>query len=197
MFAGLHAGVLVLSTIDLFSVISIVAWTVFVPPWFRTRLGAATGGWTEGEGRRAAVPRWQGRLALALIGYVVLWNVRGLDGDLGPAGRIRAAFPPGLTIPSVVLRLDQSWGVFAPNVSPYTRFEAAHGETAGGRSVDLLREEPSDPERRKLPAGRYARERWGAYWRNLRRPSPRRDRSASGLPPTWPATGTLAADPTG
>ena len=193
LFAGLHAGVLVLSTIDLFSVISIVAWTVFVPSWFWTRFGAATGGWTAGEGRRAAVPRWQHGVALALIGYVCLWNVRGLDGDLGPAGRIRAAFPPGFTIPGVVLRLDQSWGVFSPNVTSYTRFVAVRGETAGGRSVDLLREEPSDPERMKLPAGRYARERWGAYWRNLRSSSPRRDpfreRAAAYLAGRWNARG--------
>ena len=195
LFAGLHVGVLVLSTIDLFSVISLVAWTVFVPSWFWNRLGAATGWRTAGERRRAAVPRWQGGVALALIGYVFLWNVRGLDGDLGPAGAIRAAFPPGFTIPGVALRLDQAWGVFAPNVAPYTRFVAARGQTAGGRSVDLLREEPADPERFRLPAGRYTRERWGAYWRNLRSSSSRRDpfreRAAAYLAGRWNARGGL------
>ena len=119
--------------------------------------------------------------------------MRGLDGDLGPAGRIRAAFPPGFTIPGVALRLDQSWGVFAPNVPSHMRFVAVRGETAGGRTVDLLREEPADPERMKLPAGRYARERWGAYWRNLRSSSLRRDpfreRAAAYLAGRWNARG--------
>ena len=193
LFAGLHAGVLLLSTIDLFSVISIVAWTVFVPPWFWNRLGAVTGRGTTGECGREGVPRWQDRVALALIAYVLLWNVRGLDGDIGSAGSIRAWFPPGFTIPGVALRLDQAWGVFAPDVSPYTRFVAVRGETAGGRSVDLLRGEPYAPERMRLPTGRYTRERWGAYWRNLRSSSARRDpfreRAAVYLAGHWNARG--------
>ena len=67
LFAGFHGGILVLSQIDFFAVVGIVAWTVFLPGWFWTTAAAALGRHDPPDARlaRQPVPKLQGAAALA------------------------------------------------------------------------------------------------------------------------------------
>ena len=167
LFAGFHAGILALSTIGLFAVIGIAAWTPFLPTWFWTRVAAATGrrGLPAADLPREPVPRLEGAAALALVAYVCFLNVVGLYGLFGKPA------PPVLGAPALALQIDQQWSMFSPQPAASSRFLAARGETAAGLSVDLLgdsrprrADDPMGP-----PSGRFAAERWRAYLRYLRR----------------------------
>ena len=135
LFAGFHGGILILSQIDLFAVIGMLAWIVFLPGWFWT----FDVGWrqalpADGSPLRHAVPRLQGAVALALVGYVGFLNAAGLCDFFG----LGNPAPTALRAPALVLQLDQEWRMFSPEPAPWTRYLAARGETAAGVSVDLL-----------------------------------------------------------
>ena len=103
LFAGFHGGILVLSQIDFFAVVGIVAWTVFLPAWFWRQAAAVArrGPPPDAAPARQPVPRWEGAAALALIGYVGFLNVTGYTGLFGrPA-------PAVLQAPALMLQIDQ------------------------------------------------------------------------------------------
>ncbi|MCY4658905.1 MAG: hypothetical protein OXF93_03705 [Acidobacteria bacterium] len=180
LFAGFHGGILVLSRIDLFAAVGIVAWTAFLPAWFWTQAAAAAGRREPGDAApaRQPVPRWEGAAALALIGYVGFLNVTGYAGLFG------RPVPTVLQAPALVLQIDQQWNMFSPEPSRWSRFLVARGETAAGRSVDLLAGgEPRDGTAgMNPPAGPFGRDRWRAYFNYLRRqPDDARDRLGGGL----------------
>ncbi len=175
LFAGFHAGILVLSQIDFFAVVGIVAWTVFLPPWFWTRVAAVgrRGPSPEEAPARQPVPRREGAAALAILGYVVFLNVTGYTGLFGrPA-------PSVLQAPALVLQIDQQWNMFSPEPARRSRFLAARGETAGGGTVDLLVDGQPLGAGTAMhpPSGRFARDRWRAYFGYLhRQPAEARER---------------------
>ena len=175
LFAGFHGGILVLSQIDFFAAVGIVAWTVFLPAWFWTRVAAVgrRGPPPEAAPARQPVPRREGALALALLGYVVFLNVTGYTGLFGrPA-------PAVLQAPALVLQIDQQWNMFSPEPGRWSRFLAARGETAGGGTVDLLADgqPPGAGDAMHPPSGRFARDRWRAYFGYLhRQPAEARER---------------------
>ena len=175
LFAGFHGGILVLSQIDFFAVVGIVAWTVFLPAWFWTRVAAVArrGPPPEAAPGRQPVPRREGAPALALLGYVAVLNVTGYTGFFGrPA-------PAVLQAPALVLQIDQQWNMFSPEPARWSRFLAARGETAGGGTVDLLLDgQPLGAgAAMRPPSGRFARDRWRAYFGYLhRQPAEARER---------------------
>ena len=180
LFAGFHGGILVLSQIDFFALVGIVAWTVFLPGWFWTTAAAALGRHDPPDARlaRQPVPKLHGVAALALVGYVGCLNV---------AGYYELFERPGaalLRAPALVLQIDQQWNMFSPEPARWSRFLVARGETAAGRSVDLLVDgQPIGAEAAMVPpSGRFARDRWRAYFNYLRRlPPDARDRLGSRL----------------
>ena len=166
LFAGFHAGILALSTLDLFAVIGIAAWTPFLPTWFWTRVaGAAVGAGPPADDiPREPVPAPAGAAALALVGYVCLLNVVGLYGLFGKPA------PALLGAPAVALQIDQKWNMFSPQPAAWSQFLALHGETAAGRTVDLLAGGPGGAaDTLRPPSGRFAADRWRTYLRYLRR----------------------------
>lgn len=132
LFAGFHGGILILSQIDLFAVIGMLAWIVFLPGWFWTFVA----GWrqalpADGSPFRHAVPRLQGAVALALVGYVGFLNAAGLCDFFG----LGDPAPPAFRAPALVLQLDQEWRMFSPEPAPWTRYLAARGAPPGCRST--------------------------------------------------------------
>ena len=115
MFATFHGGILVLSEIDLFAFIGLTAWTVFLPGWFWTSMV----GWRHAQPAdraplRQSVPRLQGAVALALLGYVGFLNAAGLGDRFGLGDRV----PTALRAPALALQLDQEWSMFSPEPAP-------------------------------------------------------------------------------
>ena len=99
--------------------------------------------------------------ALALVGYVCLLNVVGLFGRPAPAV---------LGAPAVALQIDQQWNMFSPQPAAWSRFLALRGETAAGRTVDLLADgRGGDADTMLPPSGRFAADQWRTYLRYLRR----------------------------
>ena len=150
LFVAFHIGILLWMSIPIFAVACVVAWLAVLPTWFWNMLSGSNDRRVSGSVRP---PRWQGAVALAIIGYVFLWNVQTVGGWNPP--RIFHA-------PAYLLRVDQRWAMFSPEPPSRARYLAAFGETADGTTVDLLNGTPAGDPR---PAtGRYGRERWRNYF---------------------------------
>ena len=77
--------------------------------------------------------------------------------------------------------------MFSPEPARWSRFLVARGETAGGGTVDLLvdGQPPGAGTAMHPPSGRFARDRWRAYFGYLRRqPEEARERLGRRLA-TW------------
>ncbi len=96
-------------------------------------------------------------LALAILGYVVLWNASVLPEPL-------VRIPPGLRAPGYLLRLEQQWFLFAP---PWKTdgWYLAEGATLDGRWFDLTTGEPA---RRDSPGDTWARFPTHRQWATMR-----------------------------
>ena len=84
-----------------------------------------------------------------------------------------------LRAPALLLQIDQQWNMFSPEPARWSRFLVARGETAGGRSVDLLVDGQPRGAGAAMspPSGRFGRDRWRAYFGYLRRlPADARER---------------------
>ena len=165
LFVGFHAGILLTMKIGIFAFVCMVAWLLFLPHWFWRRLDRKPGSEAPKDAAVLRLAGWQSTAALALVGYVLLWNVNSVGGFGGGMPSLFAA-------PGYLLRIDQRWAMFSPGPSEYTRFLAARGETAAGRSVDLMsgrfvdpmsEESARDPQAMARPGGRYDRLRWRMY----------------------------------
>jgi predicted DCC family thiol-disulfide oxidoreductase YuxK len=99
--------------------------------------------------------------AVALL-YVIVWNFHELEGD--------KLIPAPLRVPAFLLRLDQHWGMFAPNPLKDDGWYAIKAKTRDGREIDVWRDgEPFSMQRRtpQEVADQYPNERWRKYFNNL------------------------------
>ncbi len=71
---------------------------------------------------------------LVLCLYGAAWNLTGLFGD--------SRVPPRARVPAYLLRLDQYWGLFAPEPARLHGWPVVEGRTSDGQAVELFREEP-------------------------------------------------------
>ena len=150
LFVAFHIGILVWMRTGIFPVACIVAWLVFLPTWLWEKLGV--GG---DVASRLRLPRWRGLAALAILGYVFLWNVGTVWDGVRPRGMWSA--------PAYLLRVEQRWSMFSPQPPSRTRYLVARGATDTGAAVDLLNGAAFGQIERR-PAGRYDRVRWRNYF---------------------------------
>lgn len=147
-FATLHLSIWALFYLGHFQAIFILGWIAVLPAWFWDRLLAPVWDTRPGEAGFAAAgssppSRWRpAREAVValLLAYAVFSNVNTVGLPLG-----EMHFDPKWTQPAVWLRLDQRWGLFAPNPPVNDGWYVATGRLASGAEVNLL-----DPAR---PAG--------------------------------------------
>jgi hypothetical protein len=146
-FVGFHLGILVFMGVGIFSPLSIAMWLALVPSQVWDALGARRGA----AAGRAARPRLRTPLVLelaaaGLCAFLVLNAVartvgffRGRSVPLGPIHRVAS-----------VLRVQQSWGMFAPEPKRVDVWPVLRGRLASGRLVDPFRggpvvaEQPAD-----------------------------------------------------
>jgi hypothetical protein len=184
VLASLHAGIELAITVGLFSFVCLVGLCAFLPAEFWDAAVARRGGaWLSAWfPRRAAAQetpaaasaggeftRWPlvgRRLAdaacLALLGYVVAWNLSTLPDEL-----IKVPLADAVKAPGRVLAVGQTWGMFA---RPTTQngWYVARATLRDGDTVDLLRSgEAASFEKPADLAARYPNHRWRKLFLNL------------------------------
>jgi hypothetical protein len=122
-FMGLHVGIVAMMTLGPFPFICLGALTTLLPGEL----------WDGGRAPPAPEPgpRWELALGGMLLGYVTLWNVA-THPDL------LVELAPGARAPGYLLRLDQSWNVFAPAPGGTSFWWVLEAEREDGSRVDLL-----------------------------------------------------------
>jgi hypothetical protein len=157
----------------LFSWISLAAFLVFLPApcWDLVERAWARLAGTDGPPARRPAPRpslGAEVLAGAALAWVLLWNVVTADAGWRAAWE---AHPIGSAVafPGLLLRLGQTWNMFAPAPSKETRWHVAVGVLADGRRVDLLRRrlEPPSLAKPASRAGYYPTARWERLFGSL------------------------------
>ncbi len=175
-FLAFHVGIALCMDLVLFSWISAVSVVVFLPPsvwdgllrrWERRAPGVAT----EGGGAQGAVrtsSRGASMLAAVALAFVIFWNVVTLRADWQEAA-VEHPVLRAVVTPALLLRLGQTWGMFAPHPPKETRWHAVTGLRSDGRRVDLLFQRPAPPRLSKPPSadGYYPTGRWERLFANL------------------------------
>lgn len=146
----------------------------FVPRvrWLSGLTQPAWGAEIESTRMRRALGRVSGAAAIAAFLCVFLLNLRTVSrARVAPYLDGRAAFfLPDLNFVLNALRLDQHWGLFAPNPRVRDGWFVLLGAQEDGRQVNLLRpDQPLSWEVPQLAASTYETFRWRKYYRDLRR----------------------------
>lgn len=165
-FVLLHAGIGLTLRIGLFPWISALAMVVFLPSRFwdglrhvarmderATALGTAAPPVPQGT----SGSRLLGSALIGLLAYVLIWNIAAL-----PASPLPLSAP--LRSVGYVLRLDQTWSMFAPSPLKDDGWYVIPGRLRSGEVVDLFRN--GSPVRWDKPtsvADSYPNTRWRRY----------------------------------
>ena len=169
-FVGFHVSLAAFLHISPFPIMCIAAWMVFVP----TEAWEALARWRGAraperrESPRLSSPRWVQALCGVLIAYAAL-IVAGECG-LAPGGRDLLGSAVGA--PARALRIQQRWGMFAPQPNVRDVWLIVDGRLAGGAEIDPFHDAPVE---RVKPANIPDHDgpfRWRMYtWSSLLRPS--------------------------
>jgi len=179
---GFHVGLALTLELGIFPFVNIVSLLVFLPSFLWERFPRVEGFFSSASARFAEplrkrlpgrwagspwaalrLPGWQKGLVVALLLFVVAWNVTTL-----PSVPLR--IPAQLRPIAYVLRIDQRWNLFAPR--PYTSdgWYTIPGKLPDGRWVDLYRDgAPLGSEKPADVSSEYPTYRWRKYLRNLYR----------------------------
>ncbi len=173
-FVAFHVGIGLSMDLVLFSWISALSMAAFLPPGFWERAGAGLGPRrfapatpTEAGGVGLGLPRAANVAAGAALAFVLGWNVV----TLRPAWRQAVdehAVLRLVVFPGLMLRLGQTWAMFAPQPPKDTLWHVVQGVLEDGRKVDLLRDRETSPGFGK-PAARgdyYPNGRWERLFAN-------------------------------
>lgn len=179
---GFHAGLIFTLRLGIFPWVNLVSLAVFLPPLVWGRLprvealfrapaerlarrlrGGRLERWAGSPAAAVRLPWWQTTLVLALLAFVLLWNLSTL-----PSSPV--SVPRSIRPIAYVLRLDQRWNLFAPR--PYTAdgWYVIPGRLRNGEWVDLYRDGgPMGYEKPADVSAEYPTYRWRKYMRNLYR----------------------------
>jgi hypothetical protein len=167
-FVAFHAGIGTTLDLVLFSWISALSMTAFLPSGFWERALPGLARRAPCAVRASGAPplrlrRAANRAAAAALVFVLAWNTVTLRRDWQTAVETHPVLQ-WLVFPGLLLRLGQTWAMFAPAPPKETRWHVVKGVLTDGREVDLLhgRNAPPDfakPARRAdyYPTGRWER----------------------------------------
>jgi hypothetical protein len=167
LFLAFHAGLAVTMNLGAFPYVCMVAWLSILPFEFWER-------WRPVEPSSRRSPAWSDALAAAAFAYVLCWNLRAW---------FPAILPEPLPAVGQALRIDQRWGMFAPEPWKIEGWVVVVGTDREGRETNLLTGQSpviwkrpeklgevfSSADWRKFTmnvvhAGRSERARWYAQW---------------------------------
>ena len=192
VFVFFHLGLIGgLMDVGPISETSVLMWIAYVPSLFWDKLAAlwrrlpASGLKSTLEGQYRCLLAWRNqrilqrvarqeplpelrptRIAQVVAGFalvfVVLWNLRGVD------ARRFGRYTESLTWVASLVRLDQSWGMFAPFPFKHDGWFVLVATLADGSQVDLLQDgRPVRWEKPAPVAAQYVNERHRKYLMNL------------------------------
>lgn len=107
-------------------------------------------------------PKATNTALLALIGFITCWNLNTLSPD-------NDWMPNWLKAPAHVLRMDQTWDMFAPTVLKDDGWFTINTKMKNGQNIDIFQN--SDPKWTEPDdwLDYYISERWRKYFKNLYR----------------------------
>jgi hypothetical protein len=155
--------------LGIFPYVCAVGWLALLPGWFWDRAVP----WLRGRApavpppgtlpAASATPGWLHVLAGVCLTYVLLWNLRTVDGE-----RYGKVLPPSTNWVGQALGLEQFWGMFAPHPLDVGGWYVIVGELGNGNEVDLFRNGAVVTwQKPVLVSATYRNERWRKYLMNL------------------------------
>ena len=174
LFWGLHLGLIATMRLGHFPYVCLIAWVPFLPTafwnWVDLRLPRSIRGrYISSSPYHECVYYVYGTVQVTiqcglalLLSYVIVWNLR----ETWPrqCGLMK---PPALLPVMLSLRLDQSWGMFAPYPLRDDGWFVMPGTLANGREVDLWSPDKPLTDDKPDVAAFYPNERWRKYLFNL------------------------------
>jgi hypothetical protein len=111
------------------------------------------------------IPRWMNVVAAFFLVYIFIWNLGTLPASIR---KKRIDIPWRLKWIASVLRLDQTWNMFAPYPLKDDGWYVIPGELKNGTEVDVFRGGgPVSWEKPEYVAYMYKNQRWQKYMMNL------------------------------
>ena len=184
LFMGFHFSLGLCLELGLFPVIGAIAWVVLLPEWFwqgffrlsahlprvpppalASTLMLRTAAWRERLRPQSLSTRtpWPAQcLAVFLLAYVVLWNIRTTDFN-----RHVRWFPMTWNWIGEIVRLDQNWELFAPDPMTSHGWIVVPAVLKNGEEVDLKTEAPVTYAPPPLISATYYNERWRTFLMNI------------------------------
>ncbi len=106
------------------------------------------------------LPLWQALIVIFLTGYMILWNIGTLRGEV--------RVPPRLEFIGLALKLDQIWNMFAPYPLTEDGWYIVDAQQRVNRHIDLFRDgAPLSWDKPEWVSATYKNERWRKYMMNL------------------------------
>ena len=169
-FIGFHVGLAIFIEIGLFPFVGIFTVAALIPGWawesrWMAKLSARLDRfWQLATVRMPVSPQrslrtLSSRLSLVLFCitfYVVYWTMGTWREDLGPS--------PELQVPGHLLRIDQYWGLFAPEPPRVHSWFVAEGVLADGRRIDLIRDGAPLDWSCPVSSSVYKNQRWKRFY---------------------------------
>jgi uncharacterized membrane protein YphA (DoxX/SURF4 family) len=145
---------------------SLSSWGLRIAEWIRTRaLFDRLVRRLPPKPSPVGLPRWVNLTAAAFLVYVFVWNLGTLPSDMN---RKRIDIPWRLKWIASMLRIDQTWNMFAPYPLKDDGWYVIPGTLLNGSEVDVFKGGgPVSWEKPKYVAYTYKNQRWQKYMMNL------------------------------
>jgi hypothetical protein len=161
LFCSFHLGIALTLEFGLFPWICIMAWIPLLPESLATRLH---GMFQRSPARREyRLARGTSVLVLALLAYVLAWNIRSLDLE-----RHQKWFPREYSLLGKVLHIDQNWRLFTPEPPDDIGWFVVPVLLADGRGFDYMTGKPITWDKPAMICAMYRDHRWRRYFLSLR-----------------------------
>jgi hypothetical protein len=163
VFCSFHLGIALTLELGLFPWICILAWIPLLPESLATRLRVVA--WSRGATRPDTyrLARATRVLVLALLAYVLAWNIRTLDVE-----RSQKDFPNAISWLGRALHIDQHWALFTPEPPDDIGWFVVPVRLENGQTFDYMTGEPITWDKPAMISAMYRDHRWRKYFLSLR-----------------------------
>ena len=169
-FMGFHVGLAIFIEIGLFPFVGLFTVAALLPGWaweagWMRRLAIQLDRFWQLAGVRRTVshrrvsrtlPTSLNLCLLTVTLYVLYWSLGTWREELGPS--------PEIQVPGLLLRIDQYWGLFAPEPPRVHSWFVAEGVLADGRRVDLIRDGAPLDWSCPISSSIYKNQRWKRFY---------------------------------
>ena len=178
-FTLFHTGLEFSMALGLFPMVCITAWLTLLPGnvWDRIAplaslplLAKARETLSRLDLNPGPLPKqpgvWIRVLLSALIIYIIMWNIRSINYDMG-----KKFLPREANAPALMLRIRQKWSMFSPGPPRKDGWYVMRGLQFNGNEIDLMTDgAPLTWEKPELVIDQFPHHHWRKYYSNLRKP---------------------------